>query len=105
MPSIDDSPDASDRAPSYVATFDPDADERASDTIVTAIATLRDEDAAALEPLYEAVDPDALNTLVEHARRVEDAGTHELWFTYEGFDVGVRTDGEIRIRAATPKAT
>ena len=105
MPSIDDSPETSDPVPSYVATFDPDAGERASDTIVTAIATLRDEDAAALEPLYEAVDPDALNTLVEHARRVEDAGTHELWFTYEGFDVGVRTDGEIRIRAATLTAT
>ena len=26
-------------------------------------------------------------------------GSHELWFSYEGFDVGVLSDGEVRIHA------
>lgn len=105
MPSIDDSAETTDvQAPSYVVTFDPNADDCASDAIVRAIATLRDEDEAALEPLYEVVNPDALDALVAHAQRAADAGTHEFWFTYEGFDVGVRTDGEIRIRTATAAA-
>ncbi|AEH36173.1 HalOD1 output domain-containing protein [Halopiger xanaduensis] len=100
MPSVDDSEDAL----RYVATFDPDAGERASEAIVTAIAALVDDDPASLSPLYDAVDPDALNALVAHARRADDAGTHELRFTYEGFDVGVRTDGRIQIEDASAAA-
>ncbi|WP_340673966.1 HalOD1 output domain-containing protein [Natrinema altunense] len=34
-----------------------------------------------LAPLYDAVDPDAVDSLVEHAQRIEDAGTHQLWVT------------------------
>ncbi|WP_049922236.1 HalOD1 output domain-containing protein [Halopiger djelfimassiliensis] len=101
MPSTDDSADGPETQESVsVTTFDPDAGERASEAVVTAVAAIADEDPSALEPLYDVVDPDALDSLVEHAKRVDDAGTHELWFTYEGFDVGVRTDGEIRIRDA-----
>lgn len=101
MPSANDPPDtpAADE-PSYVTTFDPDAGERASDAVVTAVAALLDENANELTPLYEAVEPDALDALVDHAHRGGGA-THELWFTYEGFDVGVRSDGEIRIREAS----
>lgn len=101
MPSVDDSGDTSKRrAPSYVVTFDPAA-ERASDAIVAAIATLVDEDPSALTPLFEVVEPDAIDSLVEHAQRADADEPHELWFGYEGFDVGVRTDGEVRIREAT----
>lgn len=100
MPSTNDSADESasddDR---YVTTFDPNGD-RPSEAVVTAVAALRGSKPAELSPLFEVVEPDALNSLVEHAQRVGDAGTHQVWFTYEGFDVGVRSDGEIRIRDA-----
>ncbi|MBZ6495330.1 HalOD1 output domain-containing protein [Natrinema longum] len=95
----DDGPEAN--ASRYVTTFDPEAGERASDAIVTAVAAIVGTDSVDLPPLYDAVDPEALDSLVEHAQRMEDAGTHQVWFTYESFDVGVRTDGEIRIRDAT----
>lgn len=105
MPSVDDPADAHEtQDPSYVATFDPAAGEQASDAIVTAVAALRGEEPRTLEPLYDAVEPDALDSLVDHAQRADDAGAHELWFVYEGFDIGVRTDGEIRIREATAAA-
>lgn len=102
MPSADDHTDASEAGePRYIATFDPDSGERASEAVVTAVAALTGDKPVDLSPLYEAVEPDALDSLVRHARRSDDAGTHQLWFTYEGFDVGVQSDGEIRIRPAS----
>lgn len=97
MPSTDDPVDAGTTDEStHVATFDPDGD-RASETVVTAVAALAGTSPIELEPLYEAIEPDALDALVDHARR-DGAGTHELWFRYEGYDVGVWSDGEVRIR-------
>lgn len=102
MPSANDSEDRPETGDtSYVTTFDPDSGERASEAVVTAVAAIVGEDPVHLAPLYEAVEPDALDSLVEHARRADDAGTHQLWFTYQGFDVAVRSDGQIRIRDAT----
>lgn len=96
MPSRDD-PSESDDA--YVTTFDP-AGDRPSEAVVNTVAALHGDDPGDLEPLYDVVEPDALDSFVEHAQRVGDAGTHQVWFSYEGFDVGVRSDGEIRIRDA-----
>ncbi len=101
MPSTDDTTGepAADEL-EFATTFDPD-DESASEAVVTAVAAVRGSKPTALEPLYAAVDPDALDSLVDHADRVDTAGSHRVWFTYEEFDVGVRTDGEIRIRDVT----
>ncbi|ELZ15742.1 hypothetical protein C478_04539 [Natrinema thermotolerans DSM 11552] len=101
MPSTNDT--TGDREPAdleFVTTFDPDG-EPASEAVVTAVAAVRGSKPAALDPLHAAVDLDALDSLVDHADRVDTAGSHQVWFTYEGLDVGVRTDGEIRIRDAT----
>ncbi|OLZ42498.1 hypothetical protein A6E15_16685 [Natrinema saccharevitans] len=84
----------------FVTTFDPDG-EPASEAVVAAVAAVRGSRPAALEPLHAVVDPDALDSLVDHADRVGTAGSHQVWFTYQGLDVGVRTGGEIRIRDAT----
>ncbi|RQH00821.1 HalOD1 output domain-containing protein [Natrarchaeobius oligotrophus] len=104
MPSVDDSADAPDSRDSYVTTFDPTLDDQPSDAVVSAVASLVERDPIELTPLYEAVEPDALDTLVEHAQEADGAGTHQVWFTYEGFDVGVRSDGEVRIRDGTSVA-
>jgi hypothetical protein len=99
MPSPHDSSETS-RDASHVTTFDP-ADERPSEALVAAVAAFRGSDPAELSPLYGVVEPDALDSLVEHANRVDAAGSHRVWFTYEGFDVGVRSDGRIRLREAS----
>ncbi|ADB59062.1 hypothetical protein Htur_0161 [Haloterrigena turkmenica DSM 5511] len=96
MPSTDDPTDASDAdEPAYTTTFDPDGGERASEAVITAVAALTGNRPVDLEPLYEVVDPDALDSLIDHARRT-DAGTHELWFAYAGYGIGVRSDGRIQ---------
>ncbi|MDF9747252.1 HalOD1 output domain-containing protein [Natrinema salsiterrestre] len=97
MPSRDDDPARRDA--DYVTTFDP-ADDRASEAIVHAVAAVGGAAPSELSPLYDVVEPDALDSFIDHARRVGDAGTHQVWFTYEGFDVGVRSDGELRLRDA-----
>ena len=99
MPSTDDSTDPGE--PRYIGTFDASTDEQPSEAVVNAVAAVAETSPVELPPLYEAVDPDALDALVAHACRQSDAGTHELWFTYYGLDVGVRTDGQIRIRETT----
>ena len=97
MPSANDPADTTEpRETNYVTTFDP-AGERASEAVVTAVSALAGSKPVDLDPLYEVVEPDALDSLVEHAQR-GDTGTHRLRFTYEGYDVGVRSDGRIRIR-------
>lgn len=98
MPSKDD--DRADCDAAYVTTFDP-AGDRPSEAVVNTVAALHGADPGDLEPLYDVVEPDALDSFVAHAQRVGDDGTHQVWFTYEGFDVGVQSDGEIRVRDAT----
>ncbi|ELY46785.1 HalOD1 output domain-containing protein [Natronorubrum sulfidifaciens] len=99
MPSSDDPTDTPAATESrFVTTFDPDAGEQASEAIITAVAALSDTRPVELTPLYESVEPDAIDALVSHARRADTAGTHQLQFRYEGFDVDVRTDGRIQIR-------
>lgn len=101
MPSPNDSTDGSESPDhSYVTTFDP-ANGRPSEAVVTAVAAVLEADPAELPPLYDVTDPGALNDLVEHAQRRATDGTHLVWFTYEGLEVGVRSDGEIRIRDVT----
>ncbi|RQG94010.1 HalOD1 output domain-containing protein [Natrarchaeobius chitinivorans] len=104
MPSVDDPADASEPRDSYVTTFDPAVDDQPTAAIVTAVASLVERDPLELTPLYDAIDPDALESLFDHACRADDA-SHQVWFTYEGFDVGVCSDGEVRISDATPKST
>jgi hypothetical protein len=93
MPSTDDSDDCQESC--YEATFDPTAGDRASEVIVRAIEATTGSDPLGLEPLYEAINPDALDALCEHTRSAADAIA--LRFSYAGYDVDVRTDGQVRV--------
>ena len=74
-----------------------DADETSVTVVVTeAVAAVSGCDVLELDPLFEAVDPDFLATMV--ARRDWDA---ELTFAYEEHSVTVSSDGEISIRRLT----
>lgn len=106
MPSSNDPTDPAETGQTtYLATFDPGAGERASEAVITAVADLAGTSPIELEPLYDVVDPDALDSLVAHARRVDNGDAHELQFTYEGYDVDVRTDGQIRVREPSTPAS
>nr|WP_254525448.1 HalOD1 output domain-containing protein [Natrinema caseinilyticum] len=87
----------------WTTTFDTET-ERPTKATVTAVAAALEANPLELSPLSDSVDPDALDSLIEHAQREADTGTHEVWFSYEGVDVGVRSDGRIRVRDATAAA-
>ncbi|NHN46422.1 hypothetical protein G9464_02245 [Halostella sp. JP-L12] len=65
----------------------------ASERVVEAVAAV--EEASPLEldrPLYDAIDPDALNALVG-----TQSGCNVVEFSYLGYRVAVRGDGEITV--------
>lgn len=68
-------------------------DEKPSMTIVERIAEREGEDPVHLPPLYDTVDPEALDTLC----RPSVAGASQISFTYCGYDVRAHGDGEIEI--------
>lgn len=98
MPSRDDANEnAGSRDTNYVTTFDPETGDRASEAVVMAVAALAGSKPADLSPLYDVVEPDALDSLCDHAERVDTDSVHRLWFPYEGFYVCVRSDGQVRV--------
>lgn len=79
----------------YSATFDPDAVD-ASIAVIEATAPIRRDTPDRHAPLFEVVDPDALDHL---CRRGVDADT-VVEFTYLDHRVRVRADGHISILPA-----
>ena len=65
-----------------------------STAVVTAVADARGVDVTDLRPLYDAVDAEALNTLL--GASAEEA-LLEVSFEYEGFTVTLRPDGRIEL--------
>ncbi|MFP8954383.1 HalOD1 output domain-containing protein [Natrialbaceae archaeon A-arb3/5] len=60
--------------------------ESASMQVVSAVAALCDTTPAELPVLYEAIDPDALDALIERGDDVQ------IQFEYNGFDIEVTSD-------------
>ncbi|MGQ3411885.1 HalOD1 output domain-containing protein [Natrinema sp. LN54] len=70
-----------------------DVYESVSIAVVTAVATHRGADPAELPPLYEWIDPDALDSIFAPTRRGGSRGGR-LEFTYDGHAITVDcTDG------------
>ena len=63
-----------------------------SDAVVRAISVLTDTEPTTLEPLYETVDPEALDTLIRNG----DAST-ELTIRYLEYRVVVRGDETVEV--------
>lgn len=64
--------------------------------IVESVERVLDTDATELEPLYETIDPDALERLFEPAGAAGTPSDHvEVRFNYEGLDLVVSGDGSI----------
>jgi|AntDeeMetagen134_2_1112570.scaffolds.fasta_scaffold23907_1 hypothetical protein len=74
-----------------------------SERVVDAVGGERDADPTDLSPLYDAVDPEALDALFSTAQgEPTTAGdsARQFTFTYEGFVVDVTADGAVELSPA-----
>lgn len=91
-----DSLEYSDDSDTYSVEFG-EGIEEPSEVAVTAVAAISGRKQDDLDPLYYAVDPDALDSLFQPTARGNHRGDVEVSFTYHGFDVSVRSYGIIEI--------
>ena len=70
-----------------------------STTVVTAVAKAADTDPTSLPPLYEAIDPDALDKLLGGGLGSSGSQDGYLTFTYADHSITVHADGEIVVHA------
>lgn len=75
-------------------TYELDPDETVTEGIIKATAAVENLEPTSLDPLYSAIDPDALNTLF----RSGHSGNPRVEFQYNGCDVQVTSDRNIVIR-------
>lgn len=61
------------------------------ETIIAGVAERADEDPMDLPPLYEAVDPDAIDTIVRDGRSVQ------VTFEYAGYEITVAGPNDVAI--------
>lgn len=66
--------------------------------VVSAVAEVEQTDPIELPPLYDAIDPEALNTLFT-AR--SDPGLDQITFQYAGYTIVIQASGEVQVRSAT----
>lgn len=71
------------------------SDETASTAIIEAVSHVRACSPFDLEPLYQHIDPDALNTLISHR---SDGVEPQIEFVFGGCDVAVTPDA-VRVAA------
>ena len=82
-------------APVVDVRYDPDGQRTLVEAVIEAIAAAEGADPGELPPLYETVDPDALDRLFD---RREGTGTSALLgFEFETWQVFVGADGRIRV--------
>ncbi|NHN57493.1 MULTISPECIES: HalOD1 output domain-containing protein [Halorussus] len=89
---------ATDGAATHRVEHDWASDDELSETIVSAVASVLETDPTDLSPLYEVIDPDALNRLYAptpnaHVR----PGGGRLTFSYNGCLVTAYWDGAVEI--------
>jgi hypothetical protein len=66
-----------------------------SQAVVERVAACEGIDQLELMPLFKAIDPDALDRLVETSRHNDS--TLRITFTYHGHDVTVTSDGVVHL--------
>ena len=71
--------------------------------VVEAVAIAADREPTAIEPLYGAVDPDALDALVRSNGTAAEGADATVSFPFAGHDVTVRGDGTVVVRPGSPR--
>lgn len=89
---------ATDDAATYCVEHDWESDDELSETVVGAVASVLDAEPTDLSPLYEVIDPDALNRLYAPTPNVHmRPGGGCLTFSYNGCLVTAYWDGAVEI--------
>jgi hypothetical protein len=82
-----------------VSTYQCETGESASAAVVRLVASYHDDDPATIDPpLYEAIDPDALDALFVDASDQWTRPASRIEFPYCGCEVEVRGDGRVAVR-------
>lgn len=82
------------------ATGRPSATEDSiSERVITAVADARSVDPLELTPLYDVVDPDALERLFQTPPTGTDRSPGRVVFTMDGCEIVVHSDGEVDVTA------
>lgn len=66
--------------------------------VISTVATVAETDPMDLEPLYSAVDPDALNALFESPATDASRDDIRVTFAFHGHEVTVYSSGVITVR-------
>lgn len=67
----------------------------ASETVVGRVAKYEDTDPAELPPLFDVIDPDALDAFIDGAGRRDTPA--QIQFSYHGYTVTVTGDGSVHV--------
>ena len=78
------------------ARYQQDGSESPTEVIIEAVAEAADVEPLELPPLYEFIDPDALDTLFQQHEGAVDSEA-VLSFRIDDWNVFVRADGRIRV--------
>jgi len=68
-----------------------------SERIVTQVAEAEDSDSTTLPPLYEVIDPDALDKLIESLSGGPNQSTCVVRFVYCDYEITVTASGKISL--------
>lgn len=85
----------------YVLSPDSSPDGSLSAAIVEAVADREDCNPTEIEPLYDAINPDALNALFFDSAQSSSRINGEISFEYCGYLINVTSDGRITIDETT----
>jgi hypothetical protein len=80
-----------------VLEYEVNGDERLSDGVVAAVAEAADADPAAIAPLAEAIDSDALDALFADRYDGTARTTGHVQFLFWGYEVVVTDDGRVSV--------
>ncbi|MFP8952084.1 HalOD1 output domain-containing protein [Natrialbaceae archaeon A-arb3/5] len=88
--------------PVHCLHFDPVSPEQLSSVIIRALSAVEDSPPTDIEPLYETVDLEAIERLVEHTVTAGSNGGLSVEFAVSGWDVAVTGDGQVLVYDREP---
>lgn len=65
--------------------------------VVDVLEAITEREPAAITPLYEVIDPEGLDAVLEHAQRTRHNQQLTVSFRYQAFFVTVRGDGMLEV--------
>lgn len=95
--------DSDDRTNTYRTSLNESGFDSVSNAVVAGLATIQDVNPSEVEPLYEAVDPDALDDLFP--ADPQDQASRSVTFTLDGYEVTVSAEGDLVFRNLTPEGS